>query len=116
MDVNKKPVIAENVIRCDGYYDEIKDWIQDEKGYVLIRIDKKNNKLELGFCKKDNVIEIIITGEKPSDIYFELGKRNLLSRPDHYSYVGKELQKAYIALKCGLEYVQDLELDLSELT
>ena len=30
-------------------------------------------------------------------------------RPEHYLYLGKELQKAYNALKAKKEYVQDAE-------
>ena len=37
-----------------------------------------------------------------------LNKENLDIRKDHAAYLGRELQKAYLALKYNLEYVQEL--------
>ncbi|MCM2325852.1 MAG: hypothetical protein NDI94_05285, partial [Candidatus Woesearchaeota archaeon] len=71
-----------------GDYHPIKDWEMDPKGYVLIRIDKEKKIIELGFCKTMNIIEIVFRGKKPQDVYFEVCKRDLLSRPDHYAYIG----------------------------
>ena len=42
--------------------------------------------------------------------------KNLNIRMDHAAYLGRELQKAYIALKNNLEYVQDDELDFNNKT
>ena len=38
--------------------------------------------------------------------------KGFLSRLDHAAYLGKELQKAYLALKLGLAYQQDSELKI----
>ena len=49
------------------------------------------------------------------DIYQTMiNKEKLPIRKDHAAYLGRELQKAYIALKNNLEYVQDEELDLNK--
>jgi tetrahydromethanopterin S-methyltransferase subunit A len=108
-----KPTLSKDLIRIKGYYHEIKDWIQDPRGYFLIRTNAKKQELELGICKKDNVIEAIITGKKPQDIYFTAIEKGYVSRMDHAAYLGKELQKAYLAMKNSLEYVQDSELEIS---
>lgn len=95
-----------------GSYDEIKDYRMDPKGYFLIRINRDTNKIEVGLCKELNKISHIIFGDKPQDIYFAVAKMELVSILDHASYLGKELEKAYLALKYNLEYVQDDELNI----
>jgi len=95
-----------------GNYDDFEDWGLDPKGYFLIRIDREKKLLEVGLCRKDNKVEVTIKGERPQDIYFEVAKRELISKLDHAAYLGKELEKAYLALKYDLEYIQDEELEL----
>ncbi|MBT3720437.1 DUF4346 domain-containing protein [archaeon] len=102
-----------NCIEIRGEYHPIKDLVLDKFGYLLIRPNKELNLIELGFCKKDNVIEIVISGKTPQDIYKIVCEKNLLAKTDHYAYLGKELQKAYLALKHGLDYVQDEDLILN---
>lgn len=95
-----------------GNYDDFEDWALDPKGYFLIRIDREKKLLEVGLCRKDNKVEVTIRGKRPQDIYFEVAKRELISKLDHAAYLGKELEKAYLALKYDLEYIQDEELEL----
>ncbi len=97
-----------------GNYNEIEDWSMDKKGYFLIRLNKERKVLELAHCKQLGVIDCIFEGKKPQDVYYEVHKAELISRVDHAAYVGKELHKAYICLKKGLEYVQDKELELRD--
>ena len=101
----KSPVHGKHIRIIKGSYHPMKDWIEDKTGYFLIRVKKKN--IELAYCKKDNIIEVIIEGKTPQEIYFVAAKEKLLSRLDHASYLGKELEKAYLALKNNLDYVQD---------
>ncbi|MEM3373630.1 MAG: DUF4346 domain-containing protein [Candidatus Woesearchaeota archaeon] len=104
--------ISENVKIIKGSYHPYKDWYQDKKGYFLIRLDRKKKTIELGFCKKNNVVEIIIIGKTPQEIYYTAVKEKLISRMEHAAYLGKELEKAYLALKYDLDYVQDDELKI----
>jgi len=97
-----------------GTYDEIKDWVMDKQGYFLIKIDREANRVEVGFCPQLNKVTSLITGQKPQDIYFEACKRGLISRLDHAAYLGKELEKAFLALKYNLHYEQDEILDLNK--
>ena len=41
-------------------------------------------------------------------------KRKLISRLDHAAYLGKEIEKALIALKYRLSYVQDEDLEIKK--
>ena len=92
-----------------GTYDPIKDWKNDPKGYFLIRINRETNKIEVGFCPTINRITHKFIGNKPQDVYFAITERGLISRLDHAAYLGKELEKAYLALKYGYDYIQDEE-------
>ena len=96
-------------------YDDAKEFVIDPKGYFLIRLDRKNNNIEVGFCNEKNKVILKITGKKPIDIYQTiLNKEKLPLRKDHAAYLGRELQNAYFALKYNLEYVQDDEVDLNK--
>jgi len=95
-----------------GSYDVLKDWVMDPKGYVLIRINEKTKMLELGHCRRNNEIETLIEGKTPQDVYFSACQKGLISRLDHAAYIGKELEKAFIAQQLGIPYVQDNPLDL----
>ena len=53
-------------------------------------------------------------GNKPSDIYHEVLKKGLIKRADHAAYLGKECQKAYVALQLEIDYVQDKELEFDK--
>lgn len=98
------------MVTVEGDYRSLRDWINDEAGYFLIRLDRENGFIEAGFCRKVNVVSILFRGKKPEDIYFEAGRMGLTTRADHSSYLGSELRKAYFALKHRLAYVQDEEL------
>ena len=71
-----------NCIEIRGEYHPIKDLVLDKFGYLLIRPNKELNLIELGFCKKDNVIVIVISGKTPQDIYKIVCVKNLLAKID----------------------------------
>ena len=85
------------------------------KRYFLIRLDRKNNNIEVVFCNEKNNVILKVVGKKPVEIYQTMiNKEKLPIMKDHVAYLGRELQKAYIALKQGLDYVQDEELDFDK--
>lgn len=93
-------------------YDNIKDWHQDPEGYFTIKPFPEENLIRVRFYTKDHKRKFLFVGKKPQDLYFEITQRKLISRHDHAAYLGKELEKAYLALKFNLEYVQDDELEI----
>ncbi len=109
-----KPTEDEDIEIIEGNYDKIKDFELDGDGYFLIKIDKENKKIVAGFCKEGNKILVKVTGSKPSDVYHAVLKKGLIKRADHAAYLGKECQKAYIALQRGIDYVQDAELNFDK--
>ena len=116
MDEEKNGVIVENGIKeVVAVYDDRKEFVIDDKGYFLIRLDRKNENIEVAFCKERNKIFLKVVGKKPIDIYQTiLNKEKLDIRKDHAAYLGRELQKAYTALKFNIDYVQDDELMLKK--
>ena len=87
-------------------------WRQDPRGYFLIKINRKDRQIEVGFCEAGNVVKLVIVGKKPDEIYHAVFREGLVTKFDHAAYLGKELEKAYIALKTGAKYVQDSDLEL----
>ncbi len=54
--------------------------------------------------------QIVIRGKTAEEICGEIIERGLISEIEHAAYVGRELQKAEIALKTGRGYLQEKEL------
>jgi len=102
--------IEEKLREIRAEYNDLKEFVMDEKGYFLIRINQDIKEIEVAFCPQVNKITVIVRGAKPIDIYQTIIKQGLISREDHAAYLGRELQKAYIALQKNILYVQDDEL------
>lgn len=105
--------LSDGADTIEGKYDNRKDFILDPKGYFLIKIDRNKKMIHVGFCESRNVIQMIISGKTPQEVYFTASKLDLISRYDHAAYLGKELEKAYLAIKLNLDYVQDEELNIN---
>ncbi len=56
------------------------------------------------------VPQIAVMGETAKAVYDEILRRSLISRMEHATYLGSELEKAEIAAKLGKNYVQDFPL------
>ena len=104
-------------------YDKIKDWKMDPKGYFLIKIDKENKLIRVGYCTFINTLkkkeenysnEMIyeVVGTTAIEINNTLIRENFLSTLQHSGDMGIELCKAEIALNNNLEYIQDKDLIL----
>lgn len=113
--VDTEVSVAQDVVQTvPATYDDLKEFMMDPLGYFLIRVNTEKKLIEVALCRELNKVEVIVTGKKPLEIYQTIIKHGLVSRLDHAAYLGRELQKAYIALIHGLKYVQDDELDLEE--
>lgn len=54
----------------------------------------------------------VITGTDAEAICHTISRMGLITRPEHSAYIGRELQKAEIALAEGLKYAQDEPIDV----
>lgn len=55
--------------------------------------------------------QLTVVGDDAKSISDTIVKNNLISRVDHAAYLGRELEKAELALKLGKSYVQDRDLN-----
>lgn len=102
--------------------DRTKDeWNMDPHSYVLIRY--RDGLLEVSIMEiqeehregkfvKDQKTKAKYKGKHPIDIYYKILKDGHITNLQHAAYLGSELEKAYTAMKKGIEYVQDEELEL----
>ena len=98
-------------------YNKIADWIIDPKGYFLIKVDKKNNLIRVGYCKIRNIKRKKIheiTGKTAIEIVNTLIKEEFISSLQHAADMGIELNKAEISLNYDLEYIQDKDLAINK--
>lgn len=81
--------------------------IQDPSGYCVIYADCARRLLSLEHYRNDGVLDAIVEGRTPAEIYTPTIERGLISRLDHAAYLGRELARAEEALRTGLPYRQD---------
>ena len=87
------------------------EYYPDNKGWFKIQIDRKTKQIvAIYYPAGSNEPDVIIKGEDSRSIYQTIIRKQLISKHDHAAYLGKELEKAAIALKLGRSYVQDSPL------
>ena len=111
-DIVGVDVKTDKVEEIKAEYDDLKEFVMDKKGYFLIRVNKEKQRVEVGHCGDLNKVDIMVYGTVPIEIYMTILKKNLVENMGHAAYLGREIEKACLALKNNLEYVQDDELKL----
>ena len=103
--------------RIVAKYHKIKDWVMDPKGYFLIAIDREKKLLRVGYCifikfgnKPINDMVAVVSGGTAIEIVNTLIRKKYISTLQHAADMGIELNKAELALKYKLNYVQDKDL------
>jgi len=79
----------------------------DSKNYFKIFVDKSEIVAVLYFRENP---KIVIRGKTAEEICNEISERCLIKDAGHAAYLGRELQKAEIALRTGRSYLQEKEL------
>lgn len=92
--------------------DTILKWNPDPKGYFTIKPISSRKKVFVRYYDSNDALKYTFAGINTSQIVQAIIKRKLISRLDHAAYLGKEIEKAIIALKNKLNYIQDKELQL----
>ena len=84
----------------------------DRAGFFRIWVDHEGEKIYVMHFKWDDPKkpDLVVCGRRASDIYLEVLERGLVSDYSHAAYLGKELEKAEIALRLGKSYIQDSDL------
>ena len=110
-----KPVkvkLSRNVKIIKASYDTWTQWKRDGIAYWLFRVNKTKKRIEAGYCLNSNIIRIVVTGTDSEAIHNTIVREKLVKSLQHAAYIGHELQKAEIALKLKIPYVQDRPLNL----
>jgi len=93
-----------------------KEFIADPNGYFLIFIDRERKKIIVEHYQNGQ-IQKRIAGDNAKEIGDTISQLNLIGNfeetKEHSMYLGRELQKAELALKEGLDFEQDQELKLN---
>lgn len=88
-------------------------FVRDSAGSFKIRVnytERFEDRTIIVTHFKKNKPDIVVEGNFPKEIYDEIVRQGLVSRMDHAAYLGSELQKAYIAMVTGKDYIQDFDL------
>ena len=91
-----------------------KDIILDPNGFFVIEVDKRESNIRVEYYSNvyknkrivSGKLEKVFTGKKADALCDTISNivSNLL--PSHYMYLGRELQKAEIALENNKKYIQ----------
>ena len=79
----------------------------DPSGFFIIYPKKEEGKIYLEHYRADGTLNEIIFGENPVLIASTAIERGLLTQLDHAAYLGRELEKAYLSMYYGFQYIQD---------
>ena len=101
---------TDKVQEIKAEYNDLKEFVMDKKGYFLVRINKEKKRVEVGHCSSLNKVDVMDYGTISIEIYMTIIKKGLVENMGHAAYLGREIEKARLALKNNLEYVQDDEL------
>ena len=110
-EIMKQVNEIEKIKEIKAFHNE-KEFVQDEKGFFIILVDHDKKEIVCEHYSNDHKLLHIIKGKNAEEICATIARLNLVSRLDHAAYLGRELQKAEIALKKNLIYEQDRELEL----
>ena len=98
----------------EASYDRIKDFRMDPKGYFLIKIDPEANNIRVGFCSiPGDIMKKQVTGRTALEVINTIVREKLVSSLQHAGDLGIELCKAELALRDGLEYIQDRDFSIT---
>jgi dihydropteroate synthase-like protein len=83
----------------------------DRKGWFKIAVDRELGEIAaIHYPLGEEEPDVVVRGRDSRMIYQTIIREGLVSKLDHAAYLGKELEKAHIALVLGRSYVQDRAL------
>lgn len=92
-----------------------KDVVLDPEGFFVVEIDKKQKKIRAEYYtnvyKKERIVsgnlQMVFSGNKADALCDTIAQNIPTLLPEHYLYLGRELQRAQFALEQNEKYVQD---------
>lgn len=91
-----------------------KDVILDSAGFFVVELDRRKNEIRVEYYsnvyKKERIVSgtlvKVFSGKKADAICDSIAKNVPSLRPEHYMYLGQELEKAQVALEENKKYIQ----------
>lgn len=99
------------VKKITASYESRKEWKMDEKGFFTIKPFPDEGIIRVRYYNAKHQLAAEIEGKTAEEIYNTICREKLVSSLPHAAYLGSELQKAEIAMKKRLPYVQDNQLE-----
>ena len=99
-------------------YNSAKEWVLDKKGFFTIKPFPEEGIIRVRYYKVEKTGHkkvALIEGKTAEEIVQTIVREKLVSSLQHIAYLGSELQKAEVAMKLKLEFIQDSPLDFSKL-
>ena len=101
-----EPITEEKTRVLQGEGDS--DYHPDKAGWFKIQVDRETKQIiAIHYPPGSSEPKTIIKGKDSRTIYQTIIREQLITKHDHAAYLGKELEKAALALKLGRSYVQD---------
>ena len=99
-------IIAEKIAR--------KDVLLDPAGFFVIELDRKEKQIRVEYYSNvyknkkivSGSLQKVFTGKKADALSDTISKHVPPLQPEHYMYLGRELQKAQLALEKNEKYIQ----------
>lgn len=89
-------------------------WQSDPRGYFTIKPFFSQNKVFVRYYDSQNNLKWTFKGTTTLQLIQVIIKKGLVPRLEHTAYLGKEIEKAIIALEYKFKYIQDKELKLGK--
>jgi hypothetical protein len=92
-----------------------KNVILDPNGFFVIEIDRKQKEIRVEYYKNvykndrivSGILEKVFIGNKADSLCDTIAKNIPELLPEHYMYLGREIQNAQIALEKNKKFFQD---------
>lgn len=110
LDIEPEKHIPVKMIKA--HYDSMKEWAMDPLGFFTIKPFPDEGLIRVRYYNSKHQLAVLIEGKNAEEIYITICREGFVSIPSHAAYIGSELQKAEIAMKKRLNYVQDDPLSI----
>lgn len=91
----------------EASYDSEQEWVMDPKGFVTIKPFPEQGLIKVRCYTPKHELLYVVQGRNAEAIYNTLVRLKMVTSLTHAAYLGSELQKAEVAMRFQLEYVQD---------
>ncbi len=107
--------MTEKVEVIRAHYDSKTEWKLDPLGFFTIKPFPDEGLIRVRYYKIEKTghkLICLFEGTNAEELYNTIVRKNIISLMEHAAYLGTELQKAEIAMRKRIDYVQDDPLQI----